>query len=200
MGYFPIKRMHDYKVLLYLPRVVGTFHLCILTLRDAWGLLTAHRVVRGRPEIRRSLCVLKIHLRGTGQTIDVQGYLQVRQVQLHGRYILCHTKLLYNPSSGQSLWFWGMKLNKTGLQAKIKIKFNKFSFFIDFWEKARQRNKNHKDSTMTKCILWFYQYFFQFSWNIWHHTSKTSFLPKIYGSTKLLIFLKWQNLILTKIN
>lgn len=183
MGYFPIKRMHDYKVLLYLPRVVGTFHLCILTLRDAWGLLTAHRVVRGRPEIRRSPCVLKIHLRGTGQTIDVQGYLQVRQVQLHGRYILCHTKLLYNPSSGQSLWFWGMKLNKTGLQAKIKIKFNKFSFFIDFWEKGQAEEQNpkgqHYDKMYTVVLSIFFSIFMKymtsyfndkfFAQNLWIH-------------------------------
>lgn len=94
--------MHDYKVILYLPRIVGTFHFCILTLGDSWGLLAAHRVVGGRPEIRRSPRVLKIHLGGTGQTIDVQGYLQVRQIQLHGRYFLCPTKLLYNQSSGQT--------------------------------------------------------------------------------------------------
>lgn len=142
--------MHDHKVILYLPRIIGTFHFCILTLRDAWGLLAAHRVVGGHPEIRRSPCVLKIHLRGTGQTIDVQGYLQVRQVQLHGRYFLCHTKLLYNPSSRQYWWLWSIKLNKTGLQAKKKLNLINFSFFIDFWEKARQRNKNRKYSTMTR--------------------------------------------------
>lgn len=161
MGYFPIKRMHDYKVLLYLPRVVGTFHLCILTLRDAWGLLTAHRVVRGRPEIRRSLCVLKIHLRGTGQTIDVQGYLQVRQVQLHGRYILCHTKLLYNPSSGQSLWFWGMKLNKTGLQAKIKIKFN-ILFSLTFEKRPGRGTKTIRTALWQNVYCGFINIFFNF--------------------------------------